>query len=98
MGKPKVALDGSVRVVAALTLREFHLILINSSGPFMHPTMSSTRIGGLGVDFRFGLQPLDYRALVLLHELGHLTGKFKIDASDSELSATYTRLVRDHCF
>lgn len=98
MGKPKVRLDGTVVVVAAVTLREFRLILINRDGPFLQPQMTGNRIGGLGVDFRFGLQPHAYRALLLLHELGHLMGKFKPDASDSELATEYTNLVRKGCF
>src|SRR5262245_31804128 len=99
MGKPKMLLDGSVTVVAALTLRDHHLILINSRGPFMNPMMSSTRIGGQGVDFRFGLSPVDYRALLILHELGHLMGRFKPDGSDSELASDRKNpapMRRDH--
>jgi hypothetical protein len=98
MSKPRVQADGAVLVVTAATLREFKLILINRDGPFLQTAMSSNRIGGLGVDFRFGLKPVDYRALVLLHELGHLVGRFKPDGSDPELATEYTRLVRNRCF
>src|SRR5262249_2940901 len=76
MGKPRLHADGRVVVVTAATLKEFNLILINRDGPFLQTAMTGNRIGGLGVDFRFGLSPVAYRALILLHELGHLMGKF----------------------
>jgi hypothetical protein len=98
MGGPRAGFDGSVRVVAALTLRDSNVILINSSGPFVNPAMSRTGLYGRRVNFRLGLSAPDYRALVLLHELGHLTEKFRPDASDPTLSTKYSQLVRDKCF
>ena len=98
MGRPKLRPDGTVLVTSAATLKEFNLVLINREGPFIQPSMTSTRIGGLGVDFRFGLAAVPYRALMLLHELGHLMAAFKPDASDSALASSYTQLVLKSCF
>jgi hypothetical protein len=39
---------------------------------------------------------MDFRALVLLHELGHLTGKFPEDAG-KELDLQHTAAVKQNC-
>ena len=43
------------------------------------------------------MTPDDYRAVVLLHELGHLVGIFGSDIG-SPLSQEYTEQVIEHCF
>jgi hypothetical protein len=92
-GKPKLNSDGKVSVVSASTDRDRNIILINSEGPYMNP-----RLTVHGIQFNYGLADREFRALLLLHELGHLVGKFHHDGNDDALSRAYTRRVMEACF
>lgn len=50
------------------------------------------------VDFGTGLSGAQFGSLLLLHELGHLTGVFKPDAGNGQLNRSYTQQVQDACF
>ena len=92
-GKPQLNSDGKFNVISASTDRERNIIMINSEGPYMNP-----RLAVHGVRFNFGLKDREFRALLLLHELGHLAGRFKHDAADPALSRSYTTSVLEACF
>ena len=79
--------------MAAITLRQEGTILFNSEGPFANP-----RLSVYGVRFNYGLGDEDLRALLLLHELGHLLGIFKSDAQDAIWNRDYTKTVLAACF
>jgi hypothetical protein len=59
-------------------------------------------IGGTGSPFRdmsHGMRDDDFRALLILHELGHLTGQFGPDTgSTANLNPIYTDSVKKACF
>jgi len=92
-GKPKLGSDGKFKVISASVDGDRNTIIINSEGPFMDPRLTVN-----GVRFNLGLDDHRFRALILLHELGHLTGKFQHDGADPELSRTYSNSVREACF
>ena len=83
----------TLSVIAAETRRDLNVVLINEQGPFVRPRMSID-----GIHFNYGLRDADARSLLLLHELGHLVGRFKPDGDNSELSGMYSRLVWQSCF
>jgi hypothetical protein len=93
LGSPLLGSDGKFHVLSALTLKAEKTILINSQGPFANPKL---RIHG--VQFNYGLGDQEYRAFLLLHELGHLVGRFKPDGRNAALSRQYTDIVITGCF
>jgi hypothetical protein len=93
MGKPQLLSNGRVRLLNATTIREAQLIIFNEEGSFVNPTLKSG-----GVQFNFGMSAVNLRALIILHELGHLIGRFAHDGDDPERSKAYTDLVRGSCF
>jgi len=92
-GKPKLNSTGGFNVLTASVDRARNLIIINSEGPFMEPTLKVH-----GVRFNLGLSDRQLRGLLLLHEVGHLTGKFQHDGSDPDLSRSYSKRVMEACF
>ena len=92
-GKPVLTANGKFNVVSASVDRERNVIMINSDGPYMNP-----RLVVHGRHFNFGLKDREFRAALLLHELGHLTGDFQHDGKDPALSAAYTGRVLEACF
>ena len=76
-------------------------VYINSSGPFRNTSIlvfTSSGAQHRTLDFETGLRGAQFGALLLLHELGHLTGVFKADAHDAKLNREYTQKVQDACF
>jgi hypothetical protein len=75
-------------------------VFINASSSFFNQTVYG--IPGQApfyyADFRTGLTGDDYRALLLLHELGHQTGKLGPDAVDHAANFTNTQAILDNCF
>lgn len=49
-------------------------------------------------DFGTGLTGADWGSLLLLHEVGHLTGVFGLDSSEATLNRNHTQAVLDNCF
>jgi len=84
------------------TYRLFEQAVLNSDGPFYQRQISSSAspIPNIG---RYGPATREARALILLHELGHLLrgadGKWllKDDGRDESLSVRNTELVEDKC-
>jgi hypothetical protein len=93
LGQPTLLPNGKVRVITAVTMTPHPLILINSEGPFVRPDISIR-----GTRFNFSLNDIRFRALILLHEIGHVTGKFKHDADDPQQNWLYTQVVLRNCF
>ena len=96
---------GDISVVHAptgQTYRLFEQAVLNTEGPFYRRQMSSgvSPMPGIG---KFGPGTREARALILLHELGHLVrgadGRWllKDDGHDSSLSARNTDLVENRC-
>jgi len=101
MGAPHLNEQGVVTVVGAATYAETQpaAVMINSQGPFLTQMMFVTgRSGFQTVDMGTGLRDADFGALLLLHELGHVVGKFGPDAHDSDLNRSYTESVLKACF
>jgi len=77
-------------------------VTINLAGPFLFPQQTITLQDGsqatLDWTLSTGLGNTDFRAALLLHELGHLTGKFGPDKDDLKLNQSYTNLVVQNCF
>jgi hypothetical protein len=102
MGKPHLNDKGVVTVVGAATYAEGKppaSVMVNAQGPFL--TQSMYVIGKSGfqtVDMGTNLRGADFGALLLLHELGHVVGKFGPDAHDSDLNRSYTESVLKNCF
>ena len=84
------------------TYRLFEKAVLNSDGPFYRRQISSADVAVPGVG-RFAPATREARALILLHELGHLVrdagGEWllKDDGRDATLSARNTELVEDKC-
>jgi hypothetical protein len=104
MGKPHLNDKGIVTVTGAATHAEGKppaSVFINSQGPFFTQTMYVMGKSGFQtVDMGTNRRGDDFAALLLLHELGHIVGRFGPDAgpNDSELNRSYTQLVLDNCF
>lgn len=81
--------------------RLFDVATINSSGPFFD--RSSTSLSSKANIGRFAAHTREARALILLHELGHLVeggdGKWLLpnDGNNSALSDRNTETVEAHC-
>jgi hypothetical protein len=50
-----------------------------------------------GRRYNMGLADEDFRAVVLLHELGHLIGKFGAEGTHDKTNQEHTDAVRRHC-
>jgi hypothetical protein len=93
----------AVKVIGAATISSTNPpeVCINSSGPFRNTTLlvvTSSGVQSRTVDFGTGLRGAQFGALLLLHELGHLTGIFKPDAGNDQLNRSYTQQVQDAYF
>ncbi|MDQ1610719.1 MAG: hypothetical protein QOG00_650 [Pyrinomonadaceae bacterium] len=81
--------------------RLFERVLVNSIGPlFVAPTLAKAQRRAIG---RFSSDTRAARALILLHELGHLVqgadGRWLLpnDGHDAQLSVQNTTTVESHC-
>src|SRR5215469_15597485 len=74
LGKPQFDRSGRIFVINSRTILSARMIVINPDGAFVNTKLLA---GPLESDF--GLSPVKSRALILLHELGHLVGVFKAD-------------------
>jgi hypothetical protein len=103
LGAPRFQANTPV-VTAARTIRETNTILINIVGPFV-----TTRLALAGHYYYFNAIPArsagpvvlpdtEFRVLILLHELGHLLGKFGPDRKSVERSQKANDAVLHHCF
>jgi hypothetical protein len=93
----------TVKVVGAATFSNTNpaSVYINTFGPFRNTSLLVMTPSGaktMTVDFGTGLGGSKFGALLLLHELGHLTGVFKADAGNDQLNRSYTQQVQDACF
>jgi hypothetical protein len=93
----------TVKVTGAATLSNTNppSVYLNTNGPFSNTTllvMTPSGVQSKTVDFKTGMRGAEFGALLLLHELGHLVGIFKADASNAELNRQYTQQVQDACF
>ncbi len=93
LGKPQRLSNGKIQVVNAATIRENNTIILNVDGAFWNTQM---RFGGVRFDAE--MSGVQMRALMILHELGHLTGVFHHDGGDAFSSRMYTARVRENCF
>ncbi len=82
--------------------RLFEQVMVNSEGPFsMAPLANAAQRQLIG---RFRLNTRPARALILLHELGHLVqrpdGRWLLpnDGDNPQLSVRNTRTVESHCW
>jgi hypothetical protein len=102
LGRPHLNDQFKPTVIGAVTHAEGAppaSVFINSEGPFLTTSMFVTGKSGFQtVDMGTNLRGADFGALLLLHELGHVVGKFGPDANDSELNRSYTEEVLKHCF
>ncbi len=78
------------------------IVTINTSGPFVDGKIKFTN----GTAYAYnevsgriigGLSLSNIRAMILLHELGHASGKFGDDSKDSSLNLSYTMQVLSGC-
>lgn len=98
MGSPTIV-NGNPTVVGAATIAESNEIWINVQGPMFNQNVYIPGTQSFGYfDFGTGLTGADWGALLLLHEVGHLTGRFGTDAQDSALNLDHTQSVLSHCF
>ena len=88
--------------IGAATDAGLQTVTINLGGPFFFPQQTMTLPDGsqatLDWAATMGLSNIDFQAAVLLHELGHLTGKFGPDKDDLDLNKKYTNSVVQNCF
>jgi len=91
-------------VTAARTIRDLNMIVINLDGPFLNPRLPlagryhyfnaiASRSNGPII-----LSDDEFRVLILLHELGHLIGKFGPDRRDTQKAEIANTAVLRHCF
>jgi RHS repeat-associated protein len=88
-------------VLGAGTSQNNKLVVINENGPFVQQQQMIGVPGGVRLvtlDFGTGLKGADFKALVLLHELGHQTDIFGPDAANPALNHFYTRSILEMCF
>src|SRR5262249_42041819 len=104
LGTPKYDPDtGKVKVTGAATNNAVNppSVYINKYGPFRNTTLNVITPGGVKsptVDYGTGLRGAHFGALILLHELGHLTKVFQPDAGNEQLNNSYTDQVLKACF
>ena len=77
-------------------------VTINMVGHFFNIRETSTNSAGQPVvrdwSMGTGLSDNDFRAFVLLHELGHLTGKLGDDTNNESLSNAFNQQIMTDCF
>jgi RHS repeat-associated protein len=98
-GWPRVNSSGEPTSEGAETLPG--AVFINSQGPFIDPGRTWVLAnGGLKQeDMSGGLGDVGARAMIILHELGHLTGKFLQDTGKfAYRNPEYSNEVRKACF
>jgi hypothetical protein len=99
LGAPSLGPDGLPRVTGAATFPGSPpAVFINSQGPFLSQILFVPGAGLRTLDMGTGLRGAEFGGLLLLHELGHVVGKFGPDAADSALNRSYTEQVRRRCF
>jgi hypothetical protein len=101
LGRPIKLANGGYSSVGASTFPEgLGAVFINSQGPFINPTHTLVLAPGRPfVDLSGGMSDVDARALIILHELGHLTGMFGPDTGKfAYYNKFFTGLVRTNCF
>jgi RHS repeat-associated protein len=100
LGGPTVDGEENVSVTGAATFPGTPpSVFINTQGPFMTQVMFVPgKSGPQTLDMGTGLRGADFGGLLLLHELGHVTGKFGRDVGNAKLNRAYTQMVLDHCF
>jgi hypothetical protein len=90
---------GGISVIGASTNAGYNpSIFVNRQGPFFNQRLFVQGAGYRTFDLGSGLTGKNFRAFILLHELGHLIRKFLPDAQDSELNQRYSQQVLDECF
>ena len=100
---PPVMREGRPVVSAAKTLPNHKMVLINLDGPFVN---TQILIGGKLENFArvqprtksVALSQEDIRVAIILHELGHVLGKFGPDTKNIDDSHAHTDSVIQHCF
>lgn len=104
LGRPSYnSATQSIRVTGAATNSNTNppSVYINTNGPFRNTTLfvsTPTGVQSRTLDFRTGLRGEQFGALLLLHELGHLTKVFRADAGNDQLNLSYTQQVQKACF
>ena len=102
LAMPRLLPDGSLDWVGAATFSGGSgAIFINSQGPFINPSHLLYFRNGTPsfMNVTGGMSDDDFRAMILLHELGHLTGMFKVDTGEfAWRNQIYTNAVKAHCF
>jgi RHS repeat-associated protein len=104
LGAPKYDSDtGKTKVTGAATNNALTppSVYINKYGPFRNTTLNVITPGGIKsptMDHGTGLRGAQFGALILLHELGHLTKVFQPDANNEQLNQSYTDQVLKACF
>jgi uncharacterized protein RhaS with RHS repeats len=98
LGSPYQNSTGNWQATGAAAQPTSQEIWLNTSGPFFNQSVWAAGAGQfLYFDFGTGLTGADWGALLLLHELGHLTGVQGPDAG-SPINETWTQSVLDNCF
>lgn len=103
-GGPRRNPDGTWGLTGAFVSRSRFgvVVFLNSEGPFSNlrnprlraPGMSSSAVFDMGT----GLRGSQLGAAMILHETGHVTGKFPPDAHDSRINQQNTEQVLRGCF
>lgn len=101
LGGATVDENNIAHVIGAATTG--NAVFINTQGPFRNTNIlvqyPDGRVEFRTVDFNAGVPSgRQFAALLLLHELGHLTGVFQSDANNPELNRQQTQQVLDACF
>jgi hypothetical protein len=95
--------EGKLTVPMAQTMPNHKMVVINLDGPFFN----QRALAGGSVKSFGGIQPgtrsvtlsdSEFRVLLLLHELGHVIGKFDPDSKRVDDSRWHTDTVVEHCF
>lgn len=100
LGAPRLK-EGRLTVVAARTSEDHRTIVINRDGPFVSRWVL---VGGRMRYFSSReaamkrLSDGEFRTLVVLHELGHVVGRFGPDAGSVDESQHHTDEVIQYCF
>ncbi|MFI5360398.1 MAG: hypothetical protein ACHQ49_00390 [Elusimicrobiota bacterium] len=98
LGRPTFDESGNPMVVGAATIAGTPVqVFMNSEGPFVNQNVWAHG-RWTALDFETNLRGADFGGLLLLHELGHVVGKFGPDADDSKLNRSYTDAVIKNCY
>jgi hypothetical protein len=102
MGGPTRDSNGIWGVVGADTISSIQMVRLNLDGPFANLKNPTLFAPGMPAPMRFnfgtGLSGVKLGAAILLHEAGHLVGKFLPDARSDALQKQYTGGVVKGCF